>query len=764
MAELMFKRGLQVNLPSVAEDGCFYLTTDSNRLYVGREDNTMALLNQTVQIVDTIETLIAAAKNGEVHENDFYYCTSENVLAVYNGYDWVQINPDTNTNDFIEVSDVTFDSGVLDEEAGTVTYTLTLNQNKYNVNDDLYTDEQGNSIIDPITATLVLSSGDITKIVPDAASVGLEAKNLAEDGGVSINTSGTGADEKELINLVPGENIAAITADDNGNITIDAQDTTYTFTVEDNDESSVKLVAMDELNSEPQEVIFQAGEDLTVESSGDNTVIYNHKIYETESVSVTVPDDSLAAGDSFEIISGITLSNGHVVDIATDSITLPDDTHLIEGVEHVEDSWQATLTDTNSDTWVIDFSTDAANLRDALSEEIRKGLAAANTALTYKGVISDPIELESKIDVEVGDVYLLNANITTDEISYRVGDLFIATSATTPDSDALGDQEGFDGVITDIEWAYVPSGNEMIVDTFFKGQATVEGVHGVSDDENNGHAEFHITAEETAAGDDNTPEDNQGLTIIAGKDLQIVNNTETGSNEKVATIRHRDIETEVETLDDSTGAFAIPVITDITYDNGHITGLSKQTFEIATYELVGNADDNAIELKNSSEDIVGSIEVKGDDTWITATVEVESEQDKKYSLTVSHGGPGEVAHEDRVENDEDTQLAANGTLNIISGINYDQYGHVISTETQALQLPDDTTYDFQLKDEFGNLVEADGSESDPAVANPVLTLIDKDDNPDSIQMYSEHSNIEIGGRLAGETPQVTFSLVWGSFD
>ena len=37
MANVIFKRGLQSNLPAAGsvEDGVFYLTTDTNRLYVG---------------------------------------------------------------------------------------------------------------------------------------------------------------------------------------------------------------------------------------------------------------------------------------------------------------------------------------------------------------------------------------------------------------------------------------------------------------------------------------------------------------------------------------------------------------------------------------------------------------------------------------------------------------------------------------------------------------------------------------------------------
>ena len=39
MANIMFKRGLQANLPQTAVDGSFYLTEDTQRLYVGIGEN-----------------------------------------------------------------------------------------------------------------------------------------------------------------------------------------------------------------------------------------------------------------------------------------------------------------------------------------------------------------------------------------------------------------------------------------------------------------------------------------------------------------------------------------------------------------------------------------------------------------------------------------------------------------------------------------------------------------------------------------------------
>lgn len=106
MANVMFKRGLQASIPrnGSAQDGVFYLTTDTNRLYVGMSDKSCVLLNQTVNFVDSLSSLqtMSTAWNTDqkaAHINDLYYITGANILAVWTGEQqgWIQINPDTNT-------------------------------------------------------------------------------------------------------------------------------------------------------------------------------------------------------------------------------------------------------------------------------------------------------------------------------------------------------------------------------------------------------------------------------------------------------------------------------------------------------------------------------------------------------------------------------------------------------------------------------------------------------------------------------------------
>lgn len=89
MAQLRFLRGLEAQLPKTATDGYFYLTSDTHRLYVGQGE-ALVPVNEGVLTVANIEALPESA-----HAGDFYYATAENVLCVYNGSQFIQINPDT---------------------------------------------------------------------------------------------------------------------------------------------------------------------------------------------------------------------------------------------------------------------------------------------------------------------------------------------------------------------------------------------------------------------------------------------------------------------------------------------------------------------------------------------------------------------------------------------------------------------------------------------------------------------------------------------
>lgn len=95
-----FLLGTQNNLEkyiagtTAAADGTFYLTNDTHRLYIGTSEGKAVPVNEGVI---TVASLDALAKIPNPHAGEFYYVTAENILCVYNGSTWVQINNNTNT-------------------------------------------------------------------------------------------------------------------------------------------------------------------------------------------------------------------------------------------------------------------------------------------------------------------------------------------------------------------------------------------------------------------------------------------------------------------------------------------------------------------------------------------------------------------------------------------------------------------------------------------------------------------------------------------
>ena len=75
-------------------NGTFYLTSDTHRLYIGTSDGSVQPVNEGVT---TVKNLAALQGLQKPNAGEFYYLTDENILCVYNGTSWVQINSDTNT-------------------------------------------------------------------------------------------------------------------------------------------------------------------------------------------------------------------------------------------------------------------------------------------------------------------------------------------------------------------------------------------------------------------------------------------------------------------------------------------------------------------------------------------------------------------------------------------------------------------------------------------------------------------------------------------
>lgn len=94
--QVKFLKGHSSRLSTIApQDGHFYLTEDTHKLYAGigsGDSAILALLNHDITFVNKVADLTT-----ETHSTDqLYYAKDENVLAIYNetAGEFVQINPD----------------------------------------------------------------------------------------------------------------------------------------------------------------------------------------------------------------------------------------------------------------------------------------------------------------------------------------------------------------------------------------------------------------------------------------------------------------------------------------------------------------------------------------------------------------------------------------------------------------------------------------------------------------------------------------------
>ena len=209
MANVLFKRGTQANLATAQHiDGCFYLTTDTHRLYVG-EGGAIVPVNQGVITVAAVANLPTGSS---IEVGHFYYATLENVLCVYNGSKWVQINPDTNT----KVTGVTIETSVTN---GVATIKTTVESDDGSKKAGNFTVTGANGVDVQKTGDNLVINGEKYTISSeaDAATTGLIHVKLTSDKHTDANP------RSSEFTIKAGENIQ-VSKDASGNIVITGTD------------------------------------------------------------------------------------------------------------------------------------------------------------------------------------------------------------------------------------------------------------------------------------------------------------------------------------------------------------------------------------------------------------------------------------------------------------------------------------------------------------------------------------------------------------
>lgn len=480
MANVSFKRGLQADLPnSNIVDGAFYLTTDTNRLYVGGANNKLELLNQSIKFY-TYDQVFSENSTVPKVEGQFYYLSDKNILCTFaktktnpDG-EWVQINPDHNDNTLVYVSGLNVTKGnSTDGDTKKLTYTITLNQEKKESSDGNAT-PYGNDI----TASFEINSNDLNKIASNV-SVGLESKAIVgNENGLVLKTTGGGADADTNIAIVGGDNVNVGRSEDGKTITISSTDnnTTYDLTSPIGS-TNIMLNGSD------------AGQAPTIELSGDDKIILNGE--NAGQITFSHATSNAAAGDynatdvsvdnKFKVPQFTVDATGHISNAGLKEITLPEDkdtTYEITNIDVVgtegktgkgklsislkASNGEAKPTVSTGDVLYHEITIDGTNYtkynQESLGEFYSKSKvdelitkAAANmNAMTYKGVI-DGVKFSEIKGSQNGDTYKASADFTINQQLVKEGDLVIYNGA---DLDATADPSANN-------WDIVPSGNDI---------------------------------------------------------------------------------------------------------------------------------------------------------------------------------------------------------------------------------------------------------------------------------------------------------------
>ena len=331
MANVMFKRGTQsgFNNLSTYQDGCFYLTTDSHRLYIGTGNNKADLVSQSVITYPnwaSIEALSNKSSSnyapGLCSEGQFYYAKAENILCTYSNGKWIQINPDHNDDHDTYVKKVSVAKNKSDTVKGKqLVYDVKIIQAQK--------DLKGNTEGDPkeVSGQLTISAADLDQIATHT-NVGMEAEKSSTSQ-VYLKNSGTGADAAKKVELAGGGSVS-VSTDSSNKITISGIDTTYSLNTTTN--TTGAKVNLQNQNGLPAGsfAVEVDGNALTVNSNTpgkDGFIKLAHAKPLTSNASYT-PTDATKDAQGNVTLSMPTVSvneYGHVTAVGIQNVTLPKD-------------------------------------------------------------------------------------------------------------------------------------------------------------------------------------------------------------------------------------------------------------------------------------------------------------------------------------------------------------------------------------------------------------------------------------------------------
>lgn len=745
MANVMFKRGTQTGFNNLTtyQDGCFYLTTDSHRLYVGNGNNKADLVSQSVISYPNwaaIEALSNASSSsyapGLCAEGQFYYAQAENILCTYSNGKWVQINPDHNDDHDTYVKKVDVAKNEAETEKGKqLVYDVKITQAQKNL--------KGNNEGAPseVSGKLTISAADLGQITTDT-SVGMEAEK--SNSKVYLKNSGVGANAAAKVELA-GEGSVSISTSNSNKITISGVDTTYSLNTTTNTTGAKAALQNQNGTTDSSFAVEVDGNALIVESNtaGKNgSIKLAHATTLTSSASYT-PTNATADESGNVTLSMPTVSvneYGHVTAVGTKNITLPRDKDTKVSAVTADNSGKITVTikdeHTTIETPVVSkeavlfhkITVDGAektvynqgdlgafyssNKVDTL---ITKAKSEMN-AMTYCGTMTNSA-FGQITGPQKGDTYKAAESFAIGSgdgaIQVDTGDLIIYNGADVA--------AGTAGDIT--KWEVIPSGDD--IDTTYN--MSLNGTTIQLNNEVSGNTKGTIAVKGT-----------NGISVTNNDGLSIghTNTVAAGAAKGTGLVDRK---------------FTIPTIN---YDSyGHITGQGPATtIELpadkdTTYTFGSDAKTKTISLKNSSQVVTGSLQFTTSDNNFVVSLSNKNADKPIVDLTLATVTQTNLPDKAGVSY---SPLSGGDTQTFtVAKANVDAYGRVTGFENQTITLnTDKLTYAVST-----NVVDAGKTLS----VNSSLTDKAGTAQKKSVKITSDSLTFKAA------TDAVSVDLVWGTF-
>lgn len=369
--------------------------------------------------------------------------------------------------------------------------------------------------------------------------------------GVKITTGGTNSDTGKSVTpadvTITGAKGAKVAMANNKALTITGD--TYTLNVQEHADATNDIdLVLDSALQDASTVHIKGGDNVTITKVADSNSI------QIAAKDTKLNDISLGLGANGELQVGAS-------DTGTTNVLKKQKLgYFIDGSYYGIGS--------NDEAKRVDLPVYSKDQVDALIKKL--------DGMTYRGTIGtsgttftmdasfNVLKGGTATDIHIGDMFLVQGSKLTYAIGKTagIGDLLIATA-----KDGKSETNGV-LAIGDVEWTYVPSGDDAQIDTtyIFKAEGATDSM--IITSSNGGGV--------------------VGKIAFAKGDGIVIDSTDNGGkapNQLSVTIKHDTYDTTPTTDGKSlTNGGTFDVIDSITYDNGHITGINTKTIQTLEYK------------------------------------------------------------------------------------------------------------------------------------------------------------------------------------